>query len=78
MSHGRLPADPRIEYAKDFGGTTAGGGAVNASRTARDVAVWQIVIRPDARLWSFRLSGGMSVSTFMRTLAPVEERKEDA
>jgi hypothetical protein len=51
---------------------------VNPSRTARDIAVWQIVIRPDARLWSFRLSGGMSVSTFMRTLAPVEERKGDS
>jgi hypothetical protein len=35
---------------------------------------WQVVIRPDARLWSFRLSGGMSVGTFMRTLAPAEPK----
>jgi len=35
---------------------------------------WHVVIRPDARLWSFRLSGGMSTRTFMRTLAPPEPR----
>jgi hypothetical protein len=38
-----------------------------------DSVGWHIVIRPDSRLWSFRLSGGMRVSTFMRTLAPPEE-----
>lgn len=37
---------------------------------------WHVVIRPDSRLWSFRLSGGMSVSTFMRTLAPPEPKAE--
>jgi hypothetical protein len=51
---------------------------VSTIPSAREIAVWQIVIRPDARLWSFRLSGGMSVSTFLRTLAPVEERKPDS
>ena len=39
---------------------------------------WHIVIRPDSRLWSFRLSGGMRVSTFMRTLAPPEPKSEEA
>jgi hypothetical protein len=38
---------------------------------------WHIVIRPDSRLWSFRLSGGMSVRTFMRTLAPPEPEPEE-
>lgn len=38
---------------------------------------WHLVIRPDARLWSFRLSGGMSVSTFMRTLAHPEAKAPD-
>ena len=38
---------------------------------------WHIVIRPDSRLWSFRLSGGMSVGTFMRTLAPPDPKPED-
>ena len=33
-------------------------------------ADWQVVIRPDAKLWAFRLSGGMRFDTFMRTLAP--------
>ena len=51
---------------------------MNVSPSARDIAEWLLVIRPDARLWSFRLSGGMSVSTFMRTLAPVDERKSDS
>lgn len=51
---------------------------MNFSPTARELAEWLVVIRPDARLWSFRLSGGMSVSTFMRTLAPVEDRKRDS
>jgi hypothetical protein len=32
-----------------------------------------LVIRPDARLWSFRLSGGMSTSAFMKILAPPED-----
>ena len=39
---------------------------------------WHIVIRPDSRLWSFRLSGGMRVSTFMRTLAPPEPKPDAA
>jgi hypothetical protein len=39
----------------------------------RDEPAWFLVIRPDARLWSFRLSGGMSTSTFIRTLAPPED-----
>jgi hypothetical protein len=51
---------------------------LNFIPSAREIAEWQLVIRPDARLWSFRLSGGMSVKTFMRTLAPVEERKSDS
>jgi len=39
-----------------------------------DNPFWHIVIRPDSRLWSFRLSGGMSFGTFMRTLAPSEPK----
>jgi len=42
-----------------------------------DRVSWHVVIRPDARLWSFRLSGGMSVSTFMRTLAPPEPKADE-
>jgi hypothetical protein len=42
-----------------------------------DSVPWHIVIRPDSRLWSFRLSAGMSVSTFMRTLAAPEARPQD-
>ncbi len=38
---------------------------------------WQVVIRPDSRLWSYRLSGGMSVRTFMRTLASPEPKAQD-
>lgn len=38
---------------------------------------WHVVIRPDSRLWSFRLSGGMRVSTFMRTLAPPEPQPDE-
>ena len=42
-----------------------------------DLVPWRIVIRPDSRLWSFRLSAGMSVSTFMRTLAPSEPAPQE-
>lgn len=38
-------------------------------------ADWQVVIRPDAKLWAFRLSGGMRFDTFMRTLAPPDEER---
>jgi len=38
-------------------------------------ADWQVVIRPDAKLWSFRLSGGMGFDTFMRTLAPPDDER---
>jgi hypothetical protein len=43
-----------------------------------DAVGWHIVIRPDSRLWSFRLSGGMRVSTFMRTLAPPEPKPDES
>ena len=46
--------------------------------SAGEFAGYTIVIRPDSRLWAFRLSGGMSVSTFKRTLAPAQETKPDA
>lgn len=45
--------------------------------TEAERASWRIIIRPDSRLWSFRLSGGMSVSTFMRTLAPPETKADE-
>ncbi|HEX9709476.1 MAG TPA: hypothetical protein VGB42_05860 [Candidatus Thermoplasmatota archaeon] len=41
----------------------------------REEPPWFLIIRPDARLWSFRLSGGMSTTTFIRTLVPPEERE---
>lgn len=43
----------------------------------REEPEWFLVIRPDARLWSFRLSGGMSTSTFIRTLAPPDSEDEN-
>jgi hypothetical protein len=55
----------------------AGGGPLAKLLTDSDRAFWHLVIRPDSRLWSFRLSGGMSVSTFMRTLAPPEPKPEE-
>lgn len=38
---------------------------------------WHLVIRPNSRLWSFRLSGGMSMRTFMATLASPEPKAEE-
>lgn len=44
---------------------------------AADRLTWHVVIRPDSRLWAFRLSGGMSVDTFMRTLATPEAKSDE-
>jgi hypothetical protein len=42
-----------------------------------DRRAWHLVIRPDSALWSFPLSGGMSVATFMRRLAPPSPKTDE-